>query len=85
MTKVHPVDVVSVQSQVVYGSVGNNIALPVLDRFELRSDGVPAAIFSNTPRYPTFHGQVVPEPWFAVLLKRLGADSIPSVTEIIEE
>ena len=71
MTTAQPVDVVSVQSQVMHGSVGNSIALPVLDRFDLRAVGVPTAIYSNTPHYPTFHGEVMPAPWFAGLLKGL--------------
>lgn len=44
MTDVLPVDVVSVQSQVVYGSVGNSIALPVLAGFELNVIGLPSLL-----------------------------------------
>ena len=36
-----PIDVLSIQSQVVYGTVGNNAALPVFGRFGIRACAVP--------------------------------------------
>lgn len=58
------IDVVSVQSQVVYGRVGNNVALPVFHSHGLRAAGVPTVVLSNTPHYPSMHGGAIAVDWF---------------------
>lgn len=64
-----PVDIISVQSQLVYGHAGNSAAVPPLRQLGLRVAEIPTTLLSNAPFYPTTRGQVLPAEWFAELLR----------------
>lgn len=63
--------VISVQSQVVHGHVGNSAAVFPMQAAGLEVAAIPTVIFSNTPDYPTLRGAPLPPDLFADLL--LGA------------
>ncbi|MGJ4730789.1 pyridoxine/pyridoxal/pyridoxamine kinase [Luteimonas sp. SDU101] len=77
------VDVVSVQSQVAYGGVGNSIAVPLLQALDLRVAPVPTVLLGNTPHYPTMHGGPLPQHWFEGLLEDLEAREVATRARLL--
>lgn len=78
------VDVLSIMSQVVYGSVGNTITVPLLQRLGLRVAAIPTVVLSNTPHFPTVHGGALPTDWFAGYLDDLVArGALPRLQAVV--
>lgn len=65
------IDVISIQSQVIYGCVGNSAAIPTLEQRGFTVAGVPTVLLSNTPLYPTMYGGVISDEWFSGYLQGL--------------
>ena len=61
--------VISIQSQVVHGHVGNSAAVFPMQAKGLSVAAVPTALFSNHPHYPTMHGQILGPELVAGLLR----------------
>jgi pyridoxine kinase len=61
--------VISIQSQVVHGKVGNGAAVPALQAFGLTVAAVPTALLSNHPHYPTMRGRLIEPELLADLLR----------------
>lgn len=51
--------VISIQSQVVYGHVGNSAAVFPMQMHGIDVMAVPTTLLSNRPRYPTVRGRVL--------------------------
>ncbi|KAA0968227.1 pyridoxal kinase [Aureimonas fodinaquatilis] len=62
-------DVISIQSQVVYGHVGNSAAVFPMQAKGLEVAAVPTALLSNHPHYPTIHGKILEPELVAALLQ----------------
>jgi pyridoxine kinase len=69
--------VISIQSQVVFGHVGNSAAVFPMQAAGLEVAAVPTVIFSNTPRYPTRRGRALPPDFFADLLLGVRERGLP--------
>ncbi|PRD16261.1 PfkB family carbohydrate kinase [Pantoea coffeiphila] len=64
-------DIISIQSQVIYGTVGNSIAQPVLESHGWQVLAVPTFLLSNTPDYPSCFGGEISSDWFHGFLQGL--------------
>ncbi len=84
MSKPLSIDVVAIQSQVVYGCVGNTAAVPVLQAGLLQVAQVPSIILSSTPGYPSVHGGAVPLGWFRGWLDDLIANRALSELQAVQ-
>ena len=63
--------VISIQSQVVYGHVGNSAAVFPMQMYGINVMAVPTTLLSNRPRYPTVRGRVLDADLVADLLTGL--------------
>ncbi|HAT2905098.1 TPA: pyridoxal kinase [Serratia marcescens] len=70
------IDVISIQSQVVYGSVGNGIAYRALLKKGLEALQVPSVLFGCPPYYGKPHGGVISGEWFGGFLDDLIARGV---------
>jgi pyridoxine kinase len=69
-------NVLSIQSSVVYGRVGNRAAVPVLERLGHEVWPVDTVAFSNHPAHGSFRGRIVPASEVAELLDGLSARGV---------
>jgi pyridoxine kinase len=70
------VNVLSIQSSVVYGRVGNRAAVPVLEHLGHEVWPVDTVAFSNHPAHGTFRGRIVPAAEVAELIDGLAARGV---------
>ena len=75
--------VISIQSQVVMGHVGNSAALFPLQAAGLEVAAIPTVIFSNTPDYPTLRGRPLPADFFAELLEGAWERGLPQRADFL--
>ena len=61
--------VISIQSQVVHGHVGNSAAVHAIQAEGVNVAAVPTTLLSNHPRYPSLHGRVLESSLVADLLR----------------
>lgn len=69
--------VISIQSQVVLGHVGNSAAVFPMLAAGLDVAPVPTVVFSNTPDYPSLRGRAMPVDFFADLLQGVWERNLP--------
>ncbi|RCW82502.1 pyridoxal kinase [Paracoccus lutimaris] len=75
--------VISIQSQVVMGHVGNSAALFPMQAAGLEVAAIPTVVFSNTPDYPTLRGRALPTDFFAELLEGAWERGLPQRADFL--
>lgn len=78
-----PPFVISIQSQVVFGHVGNSAAVFPMQAAGLEVAAIPTVIFSNTPHYATLRGRVLNPDLFADLLRGAQERGLPERADYI--
>lgn len=78
-----PPFVISIQSQVVFGHVGNSAAMFPMQAAGLEVSAIPTVIFSNTPDYPTLRGRALPPEFFSDLLQGARERGLPERANFI--
>lgn len=78
-----PPFVISIQSQVVYGHVGNCAAIFPMQAAGLEVAAIPTVVFSNTPDYPTLRGSALPPNFFSDLLLGARERGLPERADFI--
>lgn len=76
-------DVISIQSQVVHGHVGNSAAVFPMQAKGLQVAAVPTALLSNHPHYPTMHGEVLSSALVAGLLQGVEERGLTAQAKVI--
>ncbi|MGX9394011.1 pyridoxal kinase (plasmid) [Nitrobacteraceae bacterium UC4446_H13] len=76
-------DVISIQSQVVHGHVGNSAAVFPMQVKGLEVVAVPTALLSNHPHYPTMHGKVLEPELVAGLLHGVEERGLVETAKVI--
>ena len=76
-------DVISIQSQVVHGHVGNSAAVFPMQAKGLQVAAVPTVLLSNHPHYPTTHGQTLPSDLVAGLLQGVEERGLAARAKVI--
>lgn len=66
-----PVEAVVISSQLIFGSVGNNVIARLMERAGHRVVAVPTVILGNLPHYPSLAGGALDDSWFAGMLEAL--------------
>ena len=68
LSKIVPMNVISIQSQVAFGHVGNSAAVFPMQMHGIDVIAVPTTLLSNRPGYPTIRGRVLDAQLVADLL-----------------
>lgn len=64
--------VLSIQSHVAFGAIGNRAAVLVLERLGIETWSVPTVLYSNHPGHATFRGERVAVPAIRAMIEGLG-------------
>jgi pyridoxine kinase len=75
--------VISIQSQVAYGHVGNSAAVFPMQMRGIDVMAVPTTLFSNRPRYPTVRGQILDAGLVADLLLGLEERGVVDACQVV--
>jgi pyridoxine kinase len=75
--------VISIQSQVAYGHVGNSAAMFPLQMHGIDVIAVPTTLLSNRPGYPTLRGRLLDAPLVADLLQGIEERGVIESCEMI--